>query len=176
MKTYYITLSWPEVLKAYTWQEDENNYENGGRVLHIFPARIEFAEKGTKDNPYPAAIHFVQAGCDYGPEVRSSSYSAFSLEDLFYETEDFQDLNFNYSEVRADARRNYADQHGLDIDEVEERHLDDDYPHQSAIEQAEDEWVAVAVEENEGVILANRRAELIDEEKKIKYIIIWEVA
>lgn len=173
-KTYYISLNRKSVLDAYEWEQDENNYENGARYLNLFPAQIDFYEKGySADNPYPGKIEFVQAGNSYGPEIDSSDYSSFGVEYLFERGGEFDSLNFSYSEVVDDARKEYAERHNLDVDEINDRRFEEDYEHAEALEEIENEYLETALEYNKGILSAALKDELEDENKGIVYKIMW---
>lgn len=176
-KTYFISLSRKSVVDAYLWEKDEENYENGSRCLDIFPGQIAFSGRGkSAEDPYHAKIQFVQAGCSYGPDVRSSSYSSFDLDSLFSEEQnsDFRDMDFNFSETRYEARKQWAEENNIEMEEVEENHLDKNWKHYDAVEEVEDDWVVQHSEFNRETAMSALVDELEDEEKGITYKIVWE--
>lgn len=191
MQTYYISLEREKILDAFEWQNDEENCENGVRELHIFPAQIKASERGlSADDPYPAKIHFIQSGNWYGPDVDESKISEFGLDFLFDEAinSDFQYLDWNYSAVRAEARIDFAEKYlskkGLEgdaylealsalKDEIEERHLDEEYELYEAINAEEKLWVDNAAQWNRETASSALKSEMIDENLGICYKIVW---
>jgi len=168
---YYVSLDREHAIEAYMWENDPENTENGHREINIFPKQIVSSGKGdSPDNPYHVKLIYVQDGCSYGPEITNNMYSSFSTDDLFVEEDGCE---FAYDEIRADARKHYAEENDLDIDEVDERRLDKNYVHYDAIEKIETDWVTVAASYNRDALNNSAVDELVDEEKDIVYKICW---
>lgn len=193
MKEIYISLSREDVLRNWEWAHDEENQENGSRELHIFPALIEFvgARRGSKDDPQHEKFHFIQSGNYYGPDFDYSKISIYGIDDMFDEDKnsDFKYCDFNYSEVRWEARKDFAERHVNKLtkdkeeyikmlqefkDEVNENHLDENWEYYEKVNEIEDEWVQTAVDCNRDIANISLKKELVDEEKGIVYKIIWE--
>jgi hypothetical protein len=189
-KNYWISLSKSDILDAFEWQNDEENYENGVSELHIFPSRFEHTEKGeSKDNPLSEKIEYIQAGNSYGPNFDESKISEFGLDYLFDESlnSDFNQISWNYSETRSDAREEFAKTLCGDLDgdayfaalerfkeEVEEMHLDENWKYYEEVEKIEDEWVQNHAEWNRETAASVLKSELVDEDLNIVYKIVWE--
>jgi len=177
MKEYYISMNKEKMIDDLMWEENEDNYENGHREVHIWPHRFETCgnNKGQKDNPSPEASHFIQSGNWYGPDVNTSNISMFSILDFFDITEldrEAPELGY-YSETRADAETDWLESHDIDVDD------------EDAIEKAEKEhngeinnqiagWVDDAVLYDREVACSCLVSMVLDEKQKILYNIIWE--
>jgi hypothetical protein len=193
-KEIYISLSREDILRNWEWAHDEENQENGSRELHIFPALIEFvgAGRGSEDdNPQHEKFQFVQSGNSYGPDFDYSKISIYEIDDMFDEKQnnDLKYCDFNYSEVRWEARKDFAENHVKELtkdaeeyikmlqefkDEVNKNHLDENWEYYEKVNEIEDEWVQSAVDWNREMASAAMKNELIDEERGIVYKIVWE--
>ena len=171
MQEIWISLNEEMTLRDFMWSVDENNMENGNRELHIFPGHAKFYEKGIiPENPLPVKVQFVQNGCSYGPDFNYKSVSIFDIKDLFDQNtieNDAPDIG-NYSEVRSDAIDDFKNTHEIDdIDDISDEM-------KKELEDYIEEWVQTAVEYDENVARGAVLDEIVDEEKGIKYYIVWE--
>jgi len=169
MKEIYVAMDREKVLRDYMWSVDEENMENGSRQLHIFPGRAN-EDFGTEENPMPCTIQFVQAGNSYEPDFDYGSISVFDVSDLFDQDAIERDCGNNigdYGQTRSDAIDDFKESNNIDdIDEISEEM-------KKKMEKQVDEWIENAVEYDEGVARSAMLDEITDEEKKIKYIILW---
>jgi hypothetical protein len=175
MKEIYIQLSREDVLKNWEWTHDEENQENGSREIHIFQTQIKFYGRGSKNNPQYEKFQFVQNGCSYGPDFDYSNISIYGIDDMFDKNDSyFNELDFNYSETRYEARKEFTEINNIELEEVEENHLDENWKHYKAVNELEDEWVENHASYNQDIATSVMKKELVDEEKGIVYKIIWE--
>jgi hypothetical protein len=174
MKEIYISLSREDVLRNWEWAHDEENQENGSREIHIFPAQLAFSERGSKDNPQYEKFQFVQFGNSYGPDFDYSNISIYGIYDMFDENyPGFGDIDFNYNETRYEARKEFAETNNIDFEEVEENHLDENWKYYQEVNDIEDEWIQNHVGYNQDTARSAMKNELVDEEKRIIYKIVW---
>ncbi|MDD4352698.1 MAG: hypothetical protein PHU71_07040 [Candidatus Gracilibacteria bacterium] len=168
MKEIYISLDEEKTIRDYMWSVDEENMENGNRELHIFPKMAGLFGKGTKENPMPEKVQFIQNGCSYGPDFNYSNV-IFDIGDLFDQDaidHDASDIG-NYSEVRSSAIDDFKNSNGIDdIDEMSEEMKE-------KLQKQVDEWVQNAVEYDESIVRSNIKEEISDIDKGIVYKIIW---
>jgi hypothetical protein len=175
MKEIYISLSRKDVLRNWEWSHDEENQQNGSRELHIFPAQIVFYERGTKNNPQHEKFQFIQSGNSYGPDFDYSKISIYGIDDMFDENyPDFSNIDFNYSETRYEARKEWSISNNIEFEIVEENHLDENWEHYETLNDVEDEWVQTHVGFNLDTARSAMKNELVDEENGIIYKIVWE--
>jgi hypothetical protein len=175
MKEIYISLSRKDVLRNWEWKHDEENQENGSRELHIFPDQIAYYEVGSKDKPHHMKFQFVQTGNSYGPNFDYSKISIYGIDDIFDESDSyFNELDFNYSETRYEARKEWSETNNIDFEIVEENHLDENWEYYQAVSNIEDVWVQNHVGYNQDIAISAMKDELVDEEKGVVYKIVWE--
>lgn len=175
----YITLSKTDVVNAYMWQHDEENYENGVRELHIFPSMIRNSGKGSSDNPYAEKIEYIQAGNSYGPNFDYSKISVFGLDDLVddeiisKDASNIGEYSFERDEARKDWFGENAKRLGIDVDDEEQYEAaKEDYADE--IQEKIDEYIENAVVYERSVVAGALKSEISDEEMGQIYAIIWE--
>lgn len=166
----FISLNREDVLRNYLWSVDVENMENGSRELHIFPRAAEIFGQGTRDNPFTAKIMYIQNGCSYGPNFDYNAVSIFDVSELFDQSIigcDAPDIG-NYSDVRSDAVIEWKMEHDIhgDVDELSVSRL-------ASLDRFVTEYVENAVEYDREVAKSAMLDKIVDENKDIEYIIMW---
>jgi len=177
-KIYYIALNQDKVINALADEVfDEIGDRNGYHGIHIQPAVLEAYERGTIEKPWTEKVTWHQNGNYYPPG--SGHISQFGLMDFFNEDSlhDSGVMSETLSEVRSDARREWALENDFEFEDVEENFLDQDWRYYEAVQEIMEEWEQTTLDLfREQAAAANRLEEVIDEPEDTTYIykIIWE--
>ncbi|MCK9458795.1 MAG: hypothetical protein M0R80_04085 [Proteobacteria bacterium] len=181
-KTYYIVLNQDKVINALADEVfDEVGGQNGYHGIHIHPAVLDAYEHGTLDYPWVTKVTWHQNGNYYPPG--SGHISQFGLMDFFNEDalHDSGVMSETLSEVRSDARREWALENNFEFEDVEENFLDEDWRYYEAVQEIIEEWEQTTLDLFREQAAVNRLEEVVDEpesesENQITYIykIIWE--
>lgn len=171
MKELFISMNRNVTVDKFLSQNDPSFDKNGKYRLDVFPTMIQATRLGSSaKEAYPVRLVFVQEGNSYGPDFDYSQISTFQVEELFNFEEE---LDFDYNQTKARARQYYAESNDLDVDEVEERYLDDEFEFQEELEAIQEEWLNQHYDYNREVAFSSLRKELVDENTGITYRIVW---
>jgi len=180
-KIYYIVLDQDKVIEALANEVfDEVGGQNGYFGIHIPPAVLEAYEQGTEEKPWNEKVTWHQNGNYYPPGM--DHVSEFGLTDFFNEDKlsDFGVMSETLSEIRADARKEWALENNFEIEDVEDNFLDEDWGYYEDVQEIMDEWEETAVDMFKEQAAVSRLEEVRDEpegelEDQITYVykIIW---
>ena len=181
-KIYYITLNQDKVIEALANEVfDEIGGQNGYFGIHIIPAVLDAYELGTIDCPWSEKVTWHQNGNYYPPG--SSYVSMFGLMDFFDEDKLYDSgvMSETLSEIRSDARREWALENDFEFEDVEDNFLDQDWRYYEEVQEIMEEWEETAIDIFKKQAAVNRLEEVRDEpegesENQITYVykIIWE--
>jgi len=181
-KIYYIVLNQNKVIETLANEVfDEVGDQNGYFGIHIQPAVLEVFESGNVDYPWATKVTWHQNGNYYPPGT--SHVSQFGLMEFFNEDKlyDSGAMSETLSEVRADARREWAEENDFDFEDVEENFPDQDWRYYEAVQEIMEEWEEAAIDMFKEQAAVNRLEEVRDEPEgefkdQITYVykIIWE--
>jgi len=176
VKILHVVASKKSFVDALLRENDRENNENGHRVLHIWPARIAIAEKGTESEPYAVKLHFIQSGnLISNTIVATNQISMFQVNDLFDMDwiENEGGVGNSIQKVRSDAETEWLEDHKIDMDD-DEAVEDARETFADEIKKYGDEWAEQLADFETELAFSSLRGELRDEAQGIVYLIHWE--
>lgn len=182
-KIYYIVLDQDKVIESLANEVfNEVGGQNGYFGVHIIPSVLDAYERGTIKYPWVIAKATWHQNGNYYPPG-SGHVSEFGLMDFFDEDKlsDSGVMSETLSEIRADARREWASENDFEFEDVEDNFLDEDWRYYEEVQEIMEEWENTAINMFKEQAAVNRLEEIRDEpfdefEDQITYVykIIWE--
>lgn len=176
-KEYYIILNPEEIISALEDEVFSETEKNGYFGVHIQPGVLEAYEVGTEEKPFRKKVTFHQNGNYYPPDT--GYVSEFAVMDFFDEDAlyDSGAMGETLSEIRAEARRDWADCNNIDLEIVEENFWNEEWEYYESVEKQMDQWESTAIDFFTEQAMANRLEEVRDERREdvvYVYKIIWD--